>query len=296
LIFKRFRKQPAESAPEVEEVPAELDDDENDVEAERGDARTSTGPADGPDPADAEDAEFAEGAEGAEGEDHAEDEAELDVEALDAQDWRTDGPFDVSEVGLDLDDDVDVDGVDDEADGDAAGQSSGEPARIDLGSMLVTGFPGAELRLQVSEETQQVVSVMLISDDSAIELGAYAAPRTGGFWPELREELIEAATEDGGSAALVEGPFGVELRRILPVTTPDGEQGYQPSRMWVVEGPRWLLRGIVYGQAALEDGVDGPVAPLLTAFRQVIVRRDAQAMSPGDLLPLELPRDLTAEA
>ena len=88
---------------------------------------------------------------------------------------------------------------------------------------------------------------------------------------------------------MVEGPFGVELRRLLPVTTPDGEQGYQPSRMWVVEGPRWLLRGIVYGQAALEDGVDGPVEPLITAFRQVVVRRDEQAMAPGDLLPLDAP-------
>jgi hypothetical protein len=288
LIFKRFRKQPAESAPEVEEVPAELA--ENEVVDDRDDAASSADPADGEDRTDRDDTTVGED------EDPADDEPELDVEALDAQEWRADGPFDVSEVGLDVDDEADLEAADDAADGDAAGPSSTEPARIDLGSMLVTGFPGAELRLQVSEETQQVVSVMLISDDSAIELGAYAAPRTGGFWPELREELIEAATEDGGSAALVEGPFGVELRRILPVTTPDGEQGYQPSRMWVVEGPRWLLRGIVYGQAALEDGVDGPVAPLITAFRQVIVRRDAQAMSPGDLLPLELPRDLTAES
>ena len=72
----------------------------------------------------------------------------------------------------------------------------------------------------------------------------------------------------------------------MPVTTPDGEQGYQPSRMWVAEGPRWLLRGIVYGQAALEDGVEPPVAELLAAFRQVIVRRGDEAVSPGDLLPL----------
>lgn len=204
----------------------------------------------------------------------ADEAGELDTEDLDSRDWRAEGPWDLTEVDLDE-------------------ESTDAQPRIDLGSMLVTGFPGAELRLQVSEESQQVVSVMLIGGESAIELGAYAAPRTGGFWPELREELVESATEAGGSAAVIEGPFGVELRRLLPVTTPDGEQGYQPSRMWVVEGPRWLLRGIVYGQAALEDGVDGPVEPLITAFRQVIVRRDDQAMAPGDLLPLELPKDLT---
>ena len=158
--------------------------------------------------------------------------------------------------------------------------------------MIITGFGGAELRLQVAEETQQIVSAMLINGDSALELGAYAAPRSGGLWPELREEIVEAATEAGGSAALVEGPFGVELRRLLPVTTPDGEQGYQPSRMWVVEGPRWLLRGILYGQAALEDHLDPPVADLLTAFREVVVRRGDEAKSPGDLLPLVIPPDV----
>lgn len=241
MIFKRRKQQAAESPDEVTEADTDVD------EAEEPD-----------------------------GSEEDQTPAELDVEALDAGDWRSEGPWDVTEIDLDVE------------------PAEGQP-RIDLGSMLVTGFPGAELRLQVSEDSQQVVSVMLIRGDSAIELGAYAAPRTGGFWPELREELVESATEAGGSAAVVEGPFGVELRRLLPVTTPDGEQGYQPSRMWVVEGPRWLLRGILYGQAGLDDGVDGPVEPLITAFRQVVVRRDDQAMAPGDLLPLDLPKDLTAQ-
>jgi hypothetical protein len=144
----------------------------------------------------------------------------------------------------------------------------------------------------MSEETQQIVSAMLIHRDSALELGAYAAPRSGGLWAELREEIMASATEAGGSASLAQGPFGVELRRLIPVTTPEGEEGYQPSRMWVAEGPRWLLRGIVYGQAALEEGLDSPVAEMLTAFRQVIVRRGDEAMAPGDLLPLTMPQNL----
>ena len=140
---------------------------------------------------------------------------------------------------------------------------------------------------------------------SALELGAYAAPRSGGLWAELRDEISRNATEAGGTASLGEGPFGVELRRLIPVTTPDGEEGYQPSRMWVAEGPRWLLRGIVYGQAAIEDDADSPVvADVLAAFRQVIVRRGDEAMAPGDLLPLTMPtnaesvslRSLDAEA
>jgi len=199
----------------------------------------------------------------------------LDLAALDAGNWRTSGPYDVSEVDLEADADED------------------EP-RIDLGSMILTGFPGAELRLQVAEETGQIVSAMLISESSALELGAYAAPRSGGLWAELRDDMIGGATEAGGDASLAHGPFGVELRRLLPVTTPEGEEGYQPSRMWVVEGPRWLLRGIVYGEAALTDGVEPPVAELLTAYRRVIVRRGEEAMAPGDLLPLSMPENLVA--
>ncbi|MBA3527823.1 MAG: DUF3710 domain-containing protein [Propionibacteriaceae bacterium] len=203
----------------------------------------------------------------------AEAEAVLDVAALDARDWRSSGPFDITEI--DLEDDPE----------------DGQP-RIDLGSIILTGFPGAELRLQVAEDTSQLISAMLINGNSALELGAYAAPRSGGLWSELRDDMIASATEAGGSASLVEGPFGVELRRLLPVTTPEGEEGNQPSRMWVAEGPRWLLRGIVYGQAALEEGLDSPVAEMLTAFRQVVVRRGDEAMAPGDLLPLSMPENL----
>jgi hypothetical protein len=211
----------------------------------------------------------------------------LDTEALDATEWRTAGPFEVTELS-------DTDDEDDQP-------------RIDLGSIIVTPVPGSELRLQV-DENQDIVSAMLVLPvtapaadgeqpqvvgSSALELSAYAAPRSGGLWAELRDEISEAATSVGGSAELAAGPFGVELRRLLPVTTPDGEQGYQPSRMWVAEGPRWLLRGIVYGQAAIESDDDDPaVAAVLEAFREVVVRRGDEAMAPGDLLPMSMPTDL----
>ena len=222
--------------------------------------------------------------------DDASDADALDTAALDATEWRTDGPFEVAELARD---------------------DEGEPAddqpRIDLGSIIVSPVPGSELRLQVNE-AQDIVSAMLVLPitapvtngaqpevvgSSALELSAYAAPRSGGLWAELRDEISEAATAAGGSAEIAAGPFGVELRRLLPVTTPDGEQGYQPSRMWVAEGPRWLLRGIVYGQAAIESDDDEPaVAAVLAAFRDVVVRRGDEAMAPGDLLPMTMPSDL----
>lgn len=201
-------------------------------------------------------------------------EPEIDLDALDELEWRTEGPHDETEVDLDAEHEPDA-------------------PRIDLGSLVITGMPGAELRLQMSEETKEIVSVLLIKGDSALELGAYAAPRSGGHWAEWRDEIVHAATEDGGNAVLAEGPFGVELKRFIPVTAPNGVEGYQVSRMWAVEGPRWILRGILYGAAAVEDDDSADsVTEMLTAFRRVVVRRGETARAPGDLLELTLPDGL----
>ena len=271
MIFKRGRKRGSESA--VDESSEDVGVDELDETAD------------------------------ADQESVAEDVADEDFAALDELNWRSSGPYDISEV--------------------ESIESTEESPKIDLGSLILTAVPNAELRLQVAEETGEVMSAMLVLEtpvyegfdklspveppasanqkpqtySSALELGAYAAPRSGGLWAELREEISRSATEAGGTASLGEGPFGVELRRLIPVTTPDGEEGYQPSRMWVAEGPRWLLRGIVYGQAAIEDDADSPVvADVLFAFRQVIVRRGDEAMAPGDLLPLTMPTNASPES
>ena len=216
--------------------------------------------------------------------------AEDELAGLDELEWRDSGPWDISEI-----DDL---------------ESTDDRPRIDLGSIVLTGVPGSELRLQVAEDTNQIISAMLVietivvspdganpqSYSSALELGAFAAPRSGGFWAEMRDDIAAHAVAEGGSASLLEGPFGVELRRTIPVVAPGGQPGYQPSRMWVAEGPRWLLRGIVYGQAAVEDDLESPVVvDVLDAFRQVVVRRGDEAMAPGDLLPLTLPTNATAE-
>ena len=74
------------------------------------------------------------------------------------------GPFDV--------DDVPDDGVE----------------RVDLGSLLIAP-EGRELRLQVDEATGEVQSVMLAGEDGAVELRAFAAPRDGDLWSEVRPQI-----------------------------------------------------------------------------------------------------------
>lgn len=198
-------------------------------------------------------------------------------EELDEQEWREDGPYDITEVDPDQLEEPD-------------------PLRIDLGSLVLTGFPGMELRLQVAGESQTVVSVLMVKDDSALEVAAFSAPRSGGLWTEIRGDIIEATAGAGGTVAHAEGPFGTELRRLLPMTTPEGEQAYQPSRMWMAQGPRWCLRGVLYGQAAVTEGLDGPVEELLDTFRKIIVRRGDQPMAPGELLSIDMPEGIPSAA
>lgn len=185
-----------------------------------------------------------------------------------SRDWRDDGPFDFDEVDLEAD----------------------EVERLDFGSLIVTPLPECEVRLQITEGTDQIISVLVVTGDSALELSAYSAPRNPGLWAEIREEIIEQTLAAGGTADCVEGPFSTELVRNLPVRTPDGQSAIQPSRMWMAEGPRWLLRGILMGRAALSKEVDDDiVGPFYDVFADVVVRRGDHPMPAGDMLPLQMP-------
>lgn len=189
---------------------------------------------------------------------------------LDARDWRADGPFDIDEVDLE---------------GDAI-------ARMDLGALVLTPVDGMEVRFQVEQSTARATAVLLLHADSAMELSLFAAPRSGGLWADVRQEVLGNTRKQGGTAELAEGPFGVEVRRMLPVKTPDGKQGLQPSRMLMVEGPRWALRAVVYGQAAVRVDDPAVTAELREVFRDTVVRRGDLPMPPGNLIPLTLPPDL----
>jgi hypothetical protein len=159
--------------------------------------------------------------------------------------------------------------------------------RINLGAVVITGQPGMELRLQVDEQTGDVQAVLLVLADSALELRAFAAPKTAGIWTDVRREIAAEATRMGGTASEAEGPFGTELVLVVPVEDPDSGQIFsQTSRVIGVDGPRWLLRGTILGRAAVEPEA---AAPMEDSFRSVVVVRGAEPMAPREALPLRLP-------
>jgi hypothetical protein len=158
--------------------------------------------------------------------------------------------------------------------------------RIDLGGLVIAGIPGMELRLQVDEQSNEVQAVLLVLSESALELRAFAAPKTSGIWADVRREIAAEATRMGGTATEGDGPFGPELTLVVPVQDPDGQMYSQTSRVVGVDGPRWLLRGTVLGRAAIEPDA---AAQLEDSFRRVIVVRGSEPMAPREPLGLTLP-------
>lgn len=170
---------------------------------------------------------------------------------------------------------------------DITGAPERDPGRLDLGSMHVPVLPDIDVRLEVSPEGD-VVAATFVHTDSALQLNVFAAPRSEGIWEEIRAEIISALAESGGQASEGEGPFGAELRAMVPTEVPGQGVILAPARFVGVDGPRWFLRGLLTGPAASEDSA---AAPLLEAMRDVAVDRGSEPMAVRDPLPLRLPAD-----
>ena len=167
----------------------------------------------------------------------------------------------------------------------------GRDGRVDLGALWVRGIQGMELRLEVDQATQQVNAATAVLGDSALQLQAFAAPRSGGLWDEIRAEIAAAVEQQGGTAEEHEGALGTELRTRMPSAGPDGRTVFAPASFLGVDGPRWFLRGVLSGRAAIDETAAGPLVDVL---RQAVVVRGVEPMAPRELLPLTLPRDVEA--
>jgi hypothetical protein len=182
-------------------------------------------------------------------------------------DLRAHGPFDESEQHL--------------ADPDLP--------RLDLGSLRVPGLPGIGVQVEADPNTQQVRAVTAIAEgeEGAVQLQVFAAPKSEGLWDGIRSEMLaDIAKTPGARVTRGEGAFGPELRARVPARSPDGRQVQQLLRFTGIDGPRWFLRAVFLGRAAAQPDPDDDLHRLV---RETIVVRGAEAMAPGDPLPLRLP-------
>lgn len=158
--------------------------------------------------------------------------------------------------------------------------------RMDLGAIRVPGRPGMQVRMELDKATRRVTAVNVALEGSALQVQAFAAPRSDGLWEELRPEIAESIRKQGGSVDERPGPFGTELLARLPARTPDGRTGTRPARFIGVDGPRWFLRGVITGKATVEPEAAAVIEAL---FADVVVVRGTEARAPRDLLALHLP-------
>ncbi|HEY3682006.1 MAG TPA: DUF3710 domain-containing protein [Streptosporangiaceae bacterium] len=203
----------------------------------------------------------------------------------------------IEDLGEGIDDDVD-DETDDATGGSGGSAPTGtgpwdadedvsDVERVDLGGIQVPLVDGIEVQVNVADE--QIVAATIQHGTSAMQVQAFAAPKSAGLWRDVRREIIAELKEGGGSAEEADGPFGPELTASVP--SPDAGKGgpaTQPARFVGVDGPRWFLRGVISGAAASDASA---AEPLEAVFADIVVVRGDDPMAPRDLLELRLPRE-----
>lgn len=178
---------------------------------------------------------------------------------------------------------------------DAADATDDDLERVDFGGMLMPKTAGNDLRVNLDSKGR-VVSITVHRSGSVMQIGAYAAPRDGSVWEDLRPELAQSISSQGGKASESEGPFGPELAAELAGAKTGAKGGgnapRRPARFLGVDGPRWFVRVVLTGPAATEEDA---AEPLLETLRQVIVVRGTDPRPVREPLPLKLPAELAEQ-
>ena len=163
-----------------------------------------------------------------------------------------------------------------------------EAERVDLGCLLVPVREGTDVQIGVTEEAG--ISIAVVAGDSALQLLPFAAPRSSGLWHEVLPEIADEVANAGGRSETQDGPFGPELLAWISPPAPDGSGTLppQPLRFIGADGPRWFLRGLISGPAAVDSGL---ARPLEDIFAEVVVVRGEHAVPPRQPLEIRLPQE-----
>lgn len=156
---------------------------------------------------------------------------------------------------------------------------------VDLGGIKIAPREGLQMRLEVDERAQRVVAVSLEYAESLLQVQAFSAPKSSGMWNQIRRDLTTQLESQGAEVSEEAGVLGQEILTATPVPTEQGG-GTRAARFIGVDGPRWILRGILMGRAAVDAAAR---EQLIDLFREIVVVRGDLPMPPGDLLPLKVP-------
>lgn len=151
--------------------------------------------------------------------------------------------------------------------------------RLDLASVQLPVPRGARLVCE-PDPTGPLRAVHAIVPEGRLTVSAFAAPRTGGLWPELVEELAEQLQNEGATVRRDRGEWGREIV---------ARNDEVVARVVGVDGPRWMLRGVGTGPAEHALRLHGMLREMV---RGTVVVRSEEALPVRSLLPLEVPDDV----
>jgi hypothetical protein len=158
--------------------------------------------------------------------------------------------------------------------------------RVDCGSLLIPAREGFDVQINVAEE--QGTWAAVVRQDSGMQLQAFAAPRSGELWAEVRQEIAANIAESGGTCQEIYGRFGVELAAQVPISAEAEPTVQQPVRFLGFDGPRWFLRGVISGPAASDKAL---AASFDEIFGDVVVVRGDYPAPPREQLEIKLPEE-----
>jgi len=154
-------------------------------------------------------------------------------------------------------------------------------SRLDLGSLRLPVPDGAQLQVEM-DPAGPVRAVHVITQHGQFTVNAYAAPKSSGLWEEVCGELAAQLRGDGAKVHSEAGDWGQELVASL---------GQVLLRFIGVDGPRWMLRGVVAGPP---DRARASADALRELLQGTVVVRGGLPMPVRTPLPIDLP-DAIAE-
>lgn len=152
-----------------------------------------------------------------------------------------------------------------------------ETDRIDLGGLRLPH--NADFDVRLASVGDQHVGVVVLYEDSSLQLQALAAPRSSGLWDEIKTKILAQAKH----LEEREGPFGSELAGEMRT---DGET--RPARYLGIDGPRWFLLAVISGKAAADESV---AEAYIDFIKDVVVVRGDEPMAREEAIPLRRPNE-----
>lgn len=163
---------------------------------------------------------------------------------------------------------------------------------LNFGSLLIKPLSGMKVRMDMEEKTKRVISLSLEVAESRVQLQAFARSKSQELWPGISNKIAQDISKQNGELYTRDGELGKELLAKVPQQMPDGSAGHVALRFIGVDGPRWFLRIVVGGAAISNEQAAGIVDELV---RGVVVDRGTTPLPPQELLPLNVPNNVTTK-